>query len=323
MSIVPYFTRSRTAGIPISVLIPVLLCLALTLTIGKAEAQLFWKETAAIHYDKGAGTGEEFAGNALSASLGAAHRRNRRAAFARRAQREISELLATEGYFKPTIKVRPAPPHNVPSLEVNPGPRTLVAELHIEFTGDLAIKEPGRLARIEKLRGAWSLAVGQPFRSLGWQEAKAILLSSVTSEEYPAATIEESRAEVAADSLQARLRVTVNSGPAFRYGSVIIKGLSRYDESLIRDLVPFKPGDPYKRDELLAFQTKLQKMPQFSSVVVHMETDPAAYQAAPVEVVLSEAQTQRISLGAGYSSNTGARGEINYTKDTFWIMLCA
>ena len=87
------------------------------------------------------------------------------------------------------------------------------------------------------------------------------------------------------------------------------KGLSRYDESLIRDLVPFKPGDPYKRDELLAFQTKLQKMPQFSSAVVHMETDPAAYQAAPVEVVLSEAQTQRISLGAGYSSNTvhGAR----------------
>ena len=45
-----------------------------------------------------------------------------RAAFARRAQREISELLATEGYFKPIIKVRPAPPHNVPSLEVNPGP---------------------------------------------------------------------------------------------------------------------------------------------------------------------------------------------------------
>ena len=33
-----------------------------------------------------------------------------------------------------------------------------------------------------------------------------------------------------------------------------------------------------------------------------------------MEVVLSEAQTQRISLGAGYSSNT-ARGEINYTNN--------
>ena len=316
MSIVPYFTRSRTAGIPISVLIPVLLCLALTLTIGKAEAQLFWKKKPPPSITiKAPEPVKSLLETHFQPPMAPLTDEIARAAFARRAQREISELLATEGYFKPTIKVRPAPPHNVPSLEVNPGPRTLVAELHIEFTGDLAIKEPGRLARIEKLRGAWSLAVGQPFRSLAWQEAKAILLSSVTSEEYPAATIEESRAEVDADSLQARLWVTVNSGPAFRYGSVIIKGLSRYDESLIRDLAPFKPGDPYKRDELLAFQTKLQKMPQFSSAVVHMETDPATYQAAPVEVVLSEAQTQRISLGAGYSSNTGARGEINYTNN--------
>ena len=295
---------------------PVLLCLMLVLTIGPAEAQLFWKKKPAPSITiKAPEPVKSLLETHFQAPTGPLADEIARAAFERRAHREVRELLATEGYFNPTIKVLPAQPDKPPALEVNPGPQTLVAELTIEFIGDLAIKEPGRLARIEKLRAAWPLRAGQPFRSLAWQEAKAILISSITSEEYPAAKIEESRAEVDAASSQARLSVTVNSGPAFRYGSLSIKGLSRYDESLIRGLVPFKPGDPYKRDELLAFQTKLQKMPQFSSAVVHIDTDPAAHQAAPVEVVLSEAQTQRISVGAGYSSNTGARGEINYTNN--------
>jgi translocation and assembly module TamA len=36
-----------------------------------------------------------------------------------------------------------------------------------------------------------------------------------------------------------------------------------------------------------------------------------------VEVTLSETQSQRVSFGGGYSSNTGARGEINYGNHNF------
>jgi translocation and assembly module TamA len=316
MFITRYFSRSRSARISIPVLTRVLLCLTLALTIGTAEAQLFWKKKPAPSITiKAPEPIKSLLETHFQAPTAPPADEIARAAFERRAHREIRELLATEGYFNPTIKVLPARPDKPPALEVNPGPQTLVAELTIEFMGDLAIKEPGRLARIEKLRAAWPLRAGQPFRSLAWQEAKALLLSSVTSEEYPAAKLEESRAEVDAASSQARLWITVNSGPAFRYGPLIIKGLNRYDESLIRGLAPFKAGDSYKRDQLLAFQTKLQNMAQFSSAVVHIETDPAAHQAAPLEVVLSEAQTQRVSVGVGYSSNTGARGEINYSNN--------
>lgn len=238
-----------------------------------------------------------------------------RAALMRRAHREISELLTTEGYFTPTITLHFPSSDKPPVLEVKPGPRTLVAEISIKFKGDLAVDEPGRKMRIEKLRAAWSLGAGQPFRSPVWEEAKAVLLSSVAGEDYPAATIEESKAEVDAATFQARLSVTVDSGPAFSYGNLVIKGLNRYDQSLISDLAPFKPGDPYRRDQLLAFQTKLQNLPQFSSAAVHIEPDSVKHQAAPVEVILSEAQSQRVSLGAGYSSNNGARGEITYANN--------
>jgi translocation and assembly module TamA len=244
-----------------------------------------------------------------------------RATFMRRARKQISELLATEGYFTPTITLHSGEPDTTPAatpvLEVMPGPRTLVTEVNIEFRGDLATDEPVRRTRVEKLRNSWPLGTGQPFRSPAWEEAKAILLSSVAAEDYAAAEIEESKAEVDSDSHTARLLVVVNSGPAFRFGNLEIKGLSRYDRTLITGLTPFKAGDSYRRDQLLSFQTKLQNLPQFSSAAVNIQPNVATHQAAPVEVVLSEAQSQRVSVGAGYSSNTGGRGEINYTNNNF------
>src|SRR6187401_2551547 len=146
MSIAAYFTRSRTAGTPISVHIPVLLCLALTLTltIGEAEAQLFWKKkpppTITIKAPEPMKSLLETHFQPPAAPLAD---EIARAAFERRAHREIRELLATEGYFSPAIKVLPARLDKPPVLEVDPGPQTLVAGLAIEFKGDLAIKEPG------------------------------------------------------------------------------------------------------------------------------------------------------------------------------------
>ena len=148
------------------------------------------------------------------------------ATFMRRARKQISELLATEGYFTPTITLHPGEPHTTPAaipvLEIMPGPRTLVTEVNIEFRGDLATDEPGRRARIEKLRAAWSLGAGQPFRSPAWEEAKAILLSSVATEDYAAAEIEESKAEVDSDTHEARLLVVVDSGPARRSSDLVL-----------------------------------------------------------------------------------------------------
>jgi translocation and assembly module TamA len=313
MSAVEYSTQSYPARIGISALIPVLLFLILgSATAGAQQTDKNNPLSVII-------TAPESVRNLLTAHFRLPPTplvdETARATFMRRAHREINELLATEGYFTPAITLHFDPFDKPPVLEVKPGPRTVVAELSIEFKGDLAVDEPGRHARIEKLRAAWPLKVGQPFRSPAWEEAKSVLLSSVAEADYPTVVIEESKAEVDAVSSRARLLVRVDSGPAFRYGDLVIKGLNRYDQSLIKGLAPFKAGDPYRRDQLLAFQTKLQKLPQFSSAVVSIEPAAATHQAAPVEVTLSEAQSQRVSVGAGYSSNTGARGEINYSNN--------
>ena len=240
-----------------------------------------------------------------------------RATFMRRAQREIGELLSTEGYFAPTLTLHPAGPDDVRVLEVALGSRTLVSRLNIVFKGDLADDDPERRARVERLRAAWPLGVGAPFRSQIWENAKAALLSSVASEDYAAAQIVVSQAEVDPAAASVQLMVVVDSGPAFRFGALAVSGLERYEKNSVTRLAPFQTGDPYRRDMLLTFQARLQSMPQFSSVIVNVEPDVTTHEAAPVQVVLVEAKSQRVAIGIGYSSNNGARSEINYLNHNF------
>ncbi len=226
MSAVEYSIHSHPARIGISALIPVLIFFMTG--NGTAEAQQTDKNSPPSVTIIAPESVRNLLTTHFSLPTTPLMDETARATFMRRAHREIDELLATEGYFTPTIVLHLDPFDKLPVLEVKPGPRTTVAELSIEFTGDLAIDEPGRHARIEKLRAAWPLKAGQPFRSPTWEEAKSVLLSSVAEADYPAAVVEESKAEVDVASSSARLLVRVDSGPAFRYGNLVIKGLNRY-----------------------------------------------------------------------------------------------
>ena len=240
-----------------------------------------------------------------------------RASFMRRAEREIGELLAAEGYFAPTVTAHPVTPAGALEVEVVPGPRTLVSQVNIEFKGDLAADTPERRARIEQLRAAWPLNIDAPFRSQAWEAAKAALLSSVAREDYPAAQIALSQAEVELPTARVQLMVVVDSGPAYHFGDMVVSGLERYDKSLVTRSVPFHTGDPYRRDLLLTFQARLQNMPQFGSAIVNIDTDATTHEAAPVQVVLTEAKSRRVAVGVGYSSNNGPRSELNYLNHNF------
>ena len=231
-----------------------------------------------------------------------------RATFLRRAQREIGELLASEGYFTPQITLRPTGDGEAPALEVAPGRRTLVSAVNIEFRGAIAADIP----LVERLRASWRLRVGEALRSPGWEEAKTVLLTRVSRRDYAAARIEESRADVDPLAATAQLSLVLDSGPAFHFGDLAVSGLERYDKILVTRHAPFHAGDPYRQDQLLEFQVRLQNLPNFSSVIVSIEPDPALHEAVPVQVILSEAKSRHLSLGAGYSSNNGARSEMAY-----------
>ena len=250
---------------------------------------------------------------------------NDRAAFMRRARMEIPELLATEGYFDSKVMLRSVSNAGVLELEVVPGPRTVVTEVNIEFRGDLSLPDALRNERVQQLRAAWSLRIGTPFRAAAWDEAKANLLAQVARKEYAAARMLESSARVDTDKAGAQLHVVVDSGPRFRFGELQVSGLERYEETLVSRYVGFSNGQLYDRDLLLAFQNRLQNLPQFGLVIVNFDNstgmipDGTTQEAVtvPVKVQVVEAQSRKISLGVGYSTNNGVRNEVNYQSYNF------
>jgi len=248
-----------------------------------------------------------------------------RSVFLRRAQREIPELLATEGYFSSKAELRSVSSAGVLELEVIPGQRTRVTEVNIEFRGDLSLPEAQRKERVHQLRAAWSLQPGTPFRATSWNDAKADLLAQVGSQDYAAARLVGSAAQVDTVKASARLYVVVDSGSRFLFGELRVSGLERYDELLVSRYVTFGRNQPYRHDQLLTFQTELQKLRQFSTVIVSLDTTSAntpedANQGvviAPVKVQIAEALSRKIALGIGYSSNNGLRTQVNYESYNF------
>lgn len=217
------------------------------------------------------------------------------------------ELLATEGYFTPRIEGTMARAGEGWTLRytVTPGPRTRVRALRIDFLGALADEpESGMRARVER---SFSLRPGMPFRQADWDAAKTALLRPLLALRYPAARIAASEARIDPQAQAAELGVTLDSGPAFFYGMPVISGVQRYPESIIRHLSPIKPGQPYRQQELLDYQVALEASGYYTHASVRIDPDPAQAAAAPVRIEVVERPEKRFSIGAGYSTDTGAR----------------
>ncbi len=226
-------------------------------------------------------------------------------------RRDTIDVLATEGYFSPRLEVGLDDSSQARYLLLlNLGPRTRVTEVAIEFTGALAA-EPARAA---ELRAAWELPVGEPFRDARWSAAKTRLLNAIRGRDFAAARIADSVALVDAESATARLRVDIDSGPAFTMGAIEVRGLVRYDAHLVERFSPFAPGDRYDAEKLLEFQRRLQRAPFFSTVIVDIDPTDAPGAELPVRVEVREAQTKRLAFSLGYSTDIGVRAEAAYRQ---------
>jgi translocation and assembly module TamA len=124
---------------------------------------------------------------------------------------------------------------------------------------------------------------------------------------YPAAQLAASEARIDPAVQAADLKLTVDSGPAFFYGQPAISGNQRYAESIIRNLSPLKPGQPYRQQDLLDYQAALEASGYFAQATVRIEPDPALAAAVPIQVEVVERPEKLFSVGVGISTDTGAR----------------
>ncbi|MFZ6863202.1 autotransporter assembly complex protein TamA [Undibacterium sp. Ji67W] len=244
----------------------------------------------------------------------------------RRMRQDIGDILATEGYFSPQIQfenldevaLRDArsSAEKVISVHVDPGQRTKITSVNIQFSGALndAIEARDQTAinrRNEALK-VWKLTEGTPFSEDAWSQSKNQLTENLRTNVYASAKLSNSEANVDADASTADLALTVDSGPVFTFGALQVTGLKRYQRWILDRYQPPREGELYSRARLLEFQRALQNSPYFSSVAVAIEADPDLAKNVPIEVSLVERKPRDLSFGLGYSTNTGFRSEIAY-----------
>lgn len=239
---------------------------------------------------------------------------------AERSEREIRELLATEGYFSPRVELaidRGAQQWTARYV-VEPGAPSHVATIELQFRGAIAEDRWDNAARRSALKASWPLKAGERFRQSLWDEGKTGLLRALLDERYPLAQVAESEARVDPGARSVRLSVLVDSGPAVTLGEVRVTGLERYPESIVRDLNRIAPGTPFSQKRLSEYQRDLIETTYFRSALVTAELDAARPDDAPILVSVVEAPQRRLRLGFGYSTDIGFKAEAVYTQRAFF-----
>lgn len=240
-----------------------------------------------------------------------------------KAPQQIKSLLETEGYFSVQVesKLEQTPGKNIAHFKVTPGPPVLVDKIDIEFQGAVIEQSDKPAQREETLRSNWPLKSGMQFKQDSWSQAKRQLLTKLLLERYPNARISNSQANIDLNTNTANLKVQIDSGPLLYFGETEIEGLSRYPVKVVKNVNPIQPGNEYSQAQLLDFKNKLQATGYFLSVEItadHRNPQPGDGKLyAPVKVVVIEHPEIRVGLGAGFSTNTGARIQTTLTDLNF------
>lgn len=225
-----------------------------------------------------------------------------------RANGDIVELLATQGYYAPKIEAALFERDGVwiAHYGIDPGAQARVGNVALKFDGEIDA------ATAARLRTRWRLPTGAAFTHAAWEDAKKDVLRSLVVERFANARVLASEAKVNAAQARVDLALTFNSGPAFRFGELHIEGLERYPRSLIEGLSPIKAGADYRQADVLELQTRLQNSGYFASVAVIADPETAVANVLPVHVRVSEQPARHAGFGVGFSTDTGPRGSIQY-----------
>lgn len=235
---------------------------------------------------------------------------------------EASTMLAAEGYFHAKVSTEADGEHGA-KLLVDAGPITQVRAVRIRFSGPITAPDYEPLRA--KLLSGWPMPQGTPLRSVVWDSAKKVWLEQVRTQVFAQAQWAHTEAVVDEDLPEdgtppgAELELTLDSGPALRFGDVRISGLERYEPAMIEALRPSGiDAAPFDAAQLTRWQAKLSETGYFGSVSVTPVLDDVRDGRVPIQVQVSEVKRQRLTFALGASSDQGPRLRLGYDHRQAW-----
>ena len=225
----------------------------------------------------------------------------------REAPQEIRKALQPFGYFKPVIEasLEETSTGLLARYRIDPGPPIQVARV------DFQVQGPGSG---DPLFGkGFPIQVGAVLDQVAYEQAKQDLLGRALEHGYLNAHYTLHELEVDLDHYQARIRLHLDTGTRFRFGAVrFLQNV--LDPDFLARYLRFRPGDPFRQDQLLALQASLIDSEYFSQVEVRTRRDQAQDQQVPIELALTPNAPNRYRAGVGFATDTGPRLTFDWTR---------
>jgi translocation and assembly module TamA len=198
------------------------------------------------------------------------------------------------GYYRLRVTVLPGPPVQVGSVEVS---------LQGAGAGERSLRQLVREFPVRK---------GQVLLQPEYERGKSILKARAVELGYLDADFSRHEIRIAAGETAARIAVTLDTGPRYRFGDIRIQGAEDYPDEYLQHFLAFKKGDVFSYAKIGETQINFSNSERFKSVIINPEKERAAALQVPVVVLLTEAKRRSIRPGVGYGTDTGARFSIRY-----------
>lgn len=227
---------------------------------------------------------------------------------------EITRALQPFGYYRPTVDAALDEPP-APGLAwkatytIDPGPPLLVGSLDLHFPGT---QDPA----LQRLAQAFPLQTGTTLDHRRYETAKRELLQDVLALGYRDAKWRQHRVEVDLEAYEARVQLTIATGPRFVIGPISFEQ-RRFDAAWLRRYLVLEPGQPYTSEALAEQRRVLGRSGYFNEVEIRPLPATGAGNGdpqIPLRIALGDYPANRYRGSVGWGTDTGFGIQLDWTR---------
>lgn len=223
----------------------------------------------------------------------------------RKAPDEINQALQALGYYHPKIDSGLTRTESgwLARFKIDPGPPVRLTRFDLTLSGE-GNEDPA----FQRLRKNLPLREGEILNHGQYEETKNMLQNLAAERGYFDAHFTEHQIEIDLQKNEAAARLVFETGPRYQLGEVRFKQEEEvFNPDFLARFVPFKPGEPYHTDQILALNGALVDSGYFARVDVRPLREEAEGRLLPIEVTTAARKKYQLSAGVGYGTDTGPR----------------
>lgn len=235
--------------------------------------------------------------------LGCDAQRVRVLSYLRNVEVSAQTALRALGHFNAEIQTRIDSDDGClhPVVTITAGPPVRIERVDIVIEGPFE-SDPSAQRFFENL----SLNVGDTLNQGRYDSTRDDLINRARARGFLDARYTRRTLWVDPDSNTARIELTLASGPRYRFGEISAPQDILYP-SVVKRLIPVRPGDDYTSDSLAAISSHITASGYFADVRVRPDLDRREDETVPVDVLLTPRKRTAYEFRAGFGTDTGVR----------------